>query len=88
MSKSSELLIGLKGQDLDDFNASYAAGTIALERIRDILIKKYKRSRERQFSKNSYESPAWSEKQADSIGEQRTLLYIINDLLPGDKING
>lgn len=62
----------------DDYN--YARGVLL--KLRKILEEKSAASLKEQRSKISYESPAWSEKQADANGYQRAIEQITTYLLP------
>lgn len=88
MKFAQDLLKGLSDKEIEEFKLMYNGSRPMLEQIRKVLLEKYNSSRTKQFSKQNYEQASWDRAQADAIGEQRTLLYIINKILPGDEYNG
>lgn len=71
-----------EAKDVDNLYQQYNQSREVLLKLRKILIGKIETNREKQLSAGSYELPAWSEMQADSIGYQRALNEVIKNLLP------
>jgi len=69
-------------QDRERFNQEYNHARGVLLKLRKLLIEKQEISRSNQLKADNYALPAWSEKQADSIGYQRALNEVIKHLLP------
>ena len=68
----------LKGEDVDKLIEQIQNSRYILSVLSKILTEKLEDNRIQQEAKNNYESPSWSEQQADYIGSQRTLRDIIN----------
>jgi len=73
---------GLPEDDKKKMYDEYLYSRGVLLKLREILVGKSQASLKKQRAEVSYESPAWSEKQADGNGYQRAIEEIITNLLP------
>lgn len=78
MKVSRQWYKDLKAQDKDKLIEQIQNSRYILSVLSDLLVEKLEENRKSQEAKSNYESPAWSEQQADFIGSQRTLRDIIN----------
>jgi len=62
-------------QEIKDY---LAAASFLLDRMRKILEEELAISIKESSDKKKYELPSWSEYQADSLGEQRTLRKVLS----------
>lgn len=71
---ASNLLINhLPKEERDAFHKRLIANDDLFERSRELIGIKIEDARTKQLSDDSYDSPAWSERQADLNGYQRAL---------------
>jgi hypothetical protein len=69
---------GLSTEDSKKFKADLLAAELVLKRLSEMLKDDLDTSLKKAASADSYTSPAWSEKMADALGEQRTLRKVID----------
>ena len=74
---SCRLLRGLSGQARLDYTQYLRHNRELLQRIMDILKDDLEVSLKEMRSVDSYDKPAWSEFQADKLGEQRAYAKMI-----------
>lgn len=70
---SKQLINHLPPCDQDDFHKRLVANNDLFERPIQLIGIKIEDARKKQISDESYDSPAWSERQADLNGYQRAL---------------
>ena len=78
MKLSLEWFSGLKPAAKNELKSQVIGSRNVLERLSEILEGRLKASQTASWRKTTYEMPAWSEYQADQLGEQRTLQSIID----------
>lgn len=70
---SNQLINHLPKDERDDFHNRLKANNDLFERPLELIGIKIEDARKTQLSDSSYDSPAWSERQADLNGYQRAL---------------
>lgn len=70
---SKQLLSHIPKDQKEEFHNRLLANIDLFEQPLNILTKKIKDARTKQLSDTSYDTPAWSERQADLNGYQRAL---------------
>jgi len=73
----------LPPKDKEGFKKRIIASRDVLDRLKRMLQEELAASHKAAGKEDNYSLPAWSEFQADKLGEQRTLQMVI-DLLPKD----
>lgn len=70
-------LKGVNPKDKEELKTAILLAGIPLNRLKEILEEFLEVSRKEASKADKYELPAWSEYQADKIGEQRALTKVI-----------
>ena len=79
----SSLLKGMDSEEKESFIQGYLSCGIIRETLADFLHSKISSSHKESESKSTYDSPSWSELQADGNGYRRALREVINLLDQG-----
>ena len=78
MKVSTKWTKGKSAKEADDLKRALAGSTEALDRLSEILQELLDDSITQMANRQNYDSPAFSEKMADRLGEQRALRRVLD----------
>ena len=78
---STQWLKGLKDEEKDNFKQIVLSDTMVLGKLKEILEDYLEELEQKSLKLENYDTPSWTQLQADLIGSKRTLRKVI-DILP------
>lgn len=69
---------GLEAQLVIDITQNFKESGVMRRRLKQMLIDKIEETRSANLTKDKYDCPNWAYLQADAVGYERALRYLIN----------